>query len=281
MNNFVITIARGFGSGGKEIATKLGERLGIPCYERQILTLASDKSGIDESLFVDSDEKLRSNKVAKLLHKIPFSNVLEPHEKAFVSDTNLFNIQAEIIRELARTESCIIVGKCADFVLKDSFDNRYHVYKKNVFNSEVGIGYIGSCEIKNDKYLFQGEKFDTPEELCEAFKEHANTLPFPIALFDQSLRQSSQLAGIFDYYLKTVLGFSDLDSKNYFLAKGCGYCKTIGETKLEIHVLSDIVINSSVNDKITIFYKYHNFFLKILTEGFNFKIPFPTLSEVS
>ena len=127
MNNFVITIARGFGSGGKEIATKLGERLGIPCYERQILTLASDKSGIDESLFVDSDEKLRSNKVAKLLHKIPFSNVLEPHEKAFVSDTNLFNIQAEIIRELARTESCIIVGKCADFVLKD-FDNVISIY---------------------------------------------------------------------------------------------------------------------------------------------------------
>ena len=127
MNNFVITIARGFGSGGKEIATKLGERLGIPCYERQNLTLASDKSGIDESLFVDSDEKLRSNKVAKLLHKIPFSNVLEPHEKAFVSDTNLFNIQAEIIRELARTESCIIVGKCADFVLKD-FDNVISIY---------------------------------------------------------------------------------------------------------------------------------------------------------
>lgn len=89
--------------------------------------MASDKSGIDESLFVDSDEKLRSNKVAKLLHKIPFSNVLEPHEKAFVSDTNLFNIQAEIIRELARTESCIIVGKCADFVLKD-FDNVISIY---------------------------------------------------------------------------------------------------------------------------------------------------------
>ena len=74
MKNYVITVARGFGSGGKDIATRLGEALGIPCYERQILTLASDKSGIDESLFVDSDEKLRSNKVAKLLHKIPFSN---------------------------------------------------------------------------------------------------------------------------------------------------------------------------------------------------------------
>ena len=127
MNNFVITIARGFGSGGKEIATKLGEKLGIPCYERQILTLASDYSGIDESLFVESDEKLRANKIAKLLHMIPAKNVVEPHEKAFVSDTNLFNIQAEIIRNLAKTESCIIVGKCADYVLKD-FDNVISVY---------------------------------------------------------------------------------------------------------------------------------------------------------
>lgn len=127
MNNFVITIARGFGSGGKEIATKLGERLGIPCYERQILTLASDKSGIDESLFVESDEKLRANKIAKLLHKIPVKNVVEPNEKAFVSDTNLFNIQAEIIRNLAKTESCIIVGKCADYVLRD-FDNVISIY---------------------------------------------------------------------------------------------------------------------------------------------------------
>ena len=127
MNNFVITIARGFGSGGKEIATKLGERLGIPCYERQILTLASDKSGIDESLYVESDEKLRANKIAKLLHKIPVKNVVEPNEKAFVSDTNLFNIQAEIIRNLAKTESCIIVGKCADYVLRD-FDNVISIY---------------------------------------------------------------------------------------------------------------------------------------------------------
>ncbi len=127
MNNFVITIARGFGSGGKEIATKLGERLGIPCYERQILTLASDKSGIDESLYVESDEKLRANKIAKLLHKIPVKNVVEPNEKAFISDTNLFNIQAEIIRNLAKTESCIIVGKCADYVLRD-FDNVISIY---------------------------------------------------------------------------------------------------------------------------------------------------------
>lgn len=121
MENYVITIARGFGSGGKEIATRLGERLGIPVYERQILTMASDKSGIDESLFVETDEQLRGKKMAAFLKELP-PTTLEPHEKAFVSDTNLYNIQADIIRSLAKTESCIIVGKCADYLLKE-YDN--------------------------------------------------------------------------------------------------------------------------------------------------------------
>ena len=65
MDNYVITIARGFGSGGKDIGTRLSKELGIPCYERQILTMASEKSGIDESLFVETDEKLRN----KYFHK--------------------------------------------------------------------------------------------------------------------------------------------------------------------------------------------------------------------
>ena len=127
MDHYVITIARGFGSGGKEIATKLSERLQIPCYDRQLLTMASEQSGIDESLFVETDEKLRGKHIANFLRKIPFSTVLEPHEKDFVSDINLFNIQAELIRNLARSESCIIVGKCADHILR-KFDNVISVY---------------------------------------------------------------------------------------------------------------------------------------------------------
>ena len=64
MKNYVITIARGFGSGGKDIATRLGEALGIPCYERQILTMASDQSGIDESVFVETDEKSQWKRIS-------------------------------------------------------------------------------------------------------------------------------------------------------------------------------------------------------------------------
>lgn len=59
MDNIVITVARGFGSGGKEIASKVAKDLGISCYENRILTLASQLSGLDEELFNEVNERVR------------------------------------------------------------------------------------------------------------------------------------------------------------------------------------------------------------------------------
>ena len=117
-DHFVITVARGFGSGGKEIASKLAHDLGIHCYENRILTLASQMSGLDEQLFAEVNERLRKDKYSGLLRGLPRS--LKPKvEETFVSDDHLFAIQKQIIEQLADTESCVIVGKCADWVLKD------------------------------------------------------------------------------------------------------------------------------------------------------------------
>lgn len=117
-DHFVITVARGFGSCGKEIASKLAHDLGIHCYENRILTLASQMSGLDEQLFAEVNERLRKDKYSGLLRGLPRS--LKPKaEETFVSDDHLFAIQKQIIEQLADTESCVIVGKCADWVLKD------------------------------------------------------------------------------------------------------------------------------------------------------------------
>ena len=99
MKKYVITIARGFGSGGKEIGVKLGERLGIPCYEQQLLRMASEQSGINEALFNLADEKLE---VKDRLKGLPFNYVVEPSDKRFTSNNNLFNIQSELIRKLSK-----------------------------------------------------------------------------------------------------------------------------------------------------------------------------------
>ncbi len=127
MKNFVITIARGFGSGGKQIGVRLSKKLGIPCYDSQILTMASDDSGINRELFAEVDEKLRGSYITKRLMGLPSEYIIQPSEKNFVSDTNLYNYQAKIIRELANSESCIIVGKCADHILRD-YDNVVSVF---------------------------------------------------------------------------------------------------------------------------------------------------------
>ena len=128
MKNYVVTIARGFGSGGKEIGSKLAQRMGIPCYEDQILRMASDFSGINEALFQEANEKLNhSAYVLGYLKKVPFTSIATPNTREFTSDVNLFNIQSEIIKRLASSESCVIIGKCADYVLRE-YPNVISVY---------------------------------------------------------------------------------------------------------------------------------------------------------
>lgn len=112
---FVITIARGFGSGGKQIARAVAKELGIPCHEHDILTLAAEKSGYDRAKFAEADEKIVRH---SLLHTL---------SESFVPNDVLFEHQAKVIRELAEKESCVIVGKCADYVLRD-MDNVFSFY---------------------------------------------------------------------------------------------------------------------------------------------------------
>ena len=119
MNTYVITIARGFGSGGKAIGVALGKELGIPCYESEILKMASEKSGLNEALFFERDEKLKGSYFSNLLKSTPSDYAVEPMDRKFTHDNNLYNLQKEIILELAQTKSCIIVGKCADNVLRN------------------------------------------------------------------------------------------------------------------------------------------------------------------
>jgi len=119
VENIVITIARQYGSGGKTVGQMLADELGIPFYSRDILRLASEDSGISEGLFAEADEKLKNNPLLKLSTNIYDGDLIPPESGEFVSDKNLFNYQAKIIKQLAETQSCVIVGRCADFVLKD------------------------------------------------------------------------------------------------------------------------------------------------------------------
>lgn len=118
MNNYVITIARGFGSGGKAIGERLGKMLGIPCYEQEILKMASEYSGLNEALFRKNDEKLSGSFLYNLVMRTQYCETMAPTVRNFISDDNLYNIQKELIQKLSKQKSCIIVGKCANHILR-------------------------------------------------------------------------------------------------------------------------------------------------------------------
>jgi len=119
MKNFVITIARGFGSGGKQIGLKISGDLNIKLMDKELLELASIESGISEELFALADEKLNRRLLMQVPDRAHYGNVLRPENRKFVSDMNLFNYQVKILRSLAKTESFIVMGKAANFVLRD------------------------------------------------------------------------------------------------------------------------------------------------------------------
>lgn len=118
MESFIITIARGYGSGGKQIAIRLAGELGVKYYDRELIRMASEQHGINEALFNLADETHSANPFAK---KYISTEIASPDSDAFLSKNNLFNMQADIIKKLADSgESCIIVGRCAHHILKDN-----------------------------------------------------------------------------------------------------------------------------------------------------------------
>jgi len=119
MNNVVITIARQYGSGGRTIGEMLAKKLNVHYYDKELMKLASDDSGINEALFVNADEKVKITKLFHIAKKEYHGELIPPESDDFTSTDNLFNYQAKIIRDLAKEESCVIIGRCADYVLKD------------------------------------------------------------------------------------------------------------------------------------------------------------------
>lgn len=117
--NTVITIGRECGSGGRLIGNRLAEKLGIKCYDKELLTLAAKQSGLCEELFEAHDEKPTRSFLYSLVMD---SYSLGYSTSSFVDmplNHKVFLAQFETIKHLAETESCVIVGRCADYALAD------------------------------------------------------------------------------------------------------------------------------------------------------------------
>ncbi len=119
-DKFVINIGRQLGSGGKEIGEKLAERLGISFYDKELINLASEESGLSKEFFEKADEKASQGIIGGLFGmRFPFiSDGAIPYGTCLSNDA-LFKIQSDVIRHLAEQKSCLFVGRCADYILRE------------------------------------------------------------------------------------------------------------------------------------------------------------------
>lgn len=118
--HMIITIGRQYGSGGREIAFKLAEKLGIKCYDKELLGLAAKESGIAEQLFETHDEKSANSFLYSLVMDTYYTGYSTPAFVDMPINQKIFLAQFETIKKIAENESCIIVGRCADYVLENN-----------------------------------------------------------------------------------------------------------------------------------------------------------------
>ena len=121
-NKLVITIERQYGSGGRIVGKRLAEELGVSYYDDEILSMTAEKSAVGEQYFRLADEKAGNNVLRKIVGGMGRKLALG-HPKIdgdVTSPENLFRFQSEVIRELADHESCVIIGRCADYILESA-----------------------------------------------------------------------------------------------------------------------------------------------------------------
>ena len=114
-NNTVITISREYGSGGRIIGKMVAEKLGIPFYDNEIITMSAEESGINAEYFKEAENMAKSSISLSISMLYPSTEVygMPLNEKIFIT-------QSRVIREVAEEGPCVIVGRCADYVLRSN-----------------------------------------------------------------------------------------------------------------------------------------------------------------
>ena len=118
MDKFVITISREYGSGGRLIGDLLAKELGVPFYDKEIIHMAAEKSGMSAGFIEKSDESIPST----FLHNLKYS-AYSSYDSVSFYDTpitdKVYLAQSAVLKELAAEQSCVIAGRCADYILRD------------------------------------------------------------------------------------------------------------------------------------------------------------------
>ena len=160
MDKFVIVITRTCGSGGTTISKMLSQYYGINRYDRKLLQLASEDSGISEKLFAKADEVTKTKLLYRVSKKLYNGELIPPESNDFASDQNLFNYQAKVLKELAITESFVCVGRACDYILKDLPNVlKVFIYAPEELCIDREAARQGISHKEAEKYVLKNNKF--------------------------------------------------------------------------------------------------------------------------
>ncbi len=141
-HRIILTIGRQFGSGGRQIGKKLAKAFGIGYYDDELIGVAARESGLCKEIFEKADEKASNNLAYTFTMGYPYVGMYMPYNNVLSND-ELFRIQSDAIRNLAAKEACVMVGRCADYILRDNPDcisffihNRSEVRIQRIVESE-------------------------------------------------------------------------------------------------------------------------------------------------
>ena len=155
----VITIARQYGSGGRIIGKKLAESLGIPFYDKELIAMAAKKSGLSEEIFAKADEKATSSLLYSLvMGTYNFGTHFSPVSDMPIND-RLFVIQSDIIKSAAQEGPCVVVGRCADYILREH-PHCFHVFIRADHEERIKriVGEYGEPQAKAEDLLIKKDK---------------------------------------------------------------------------------------------------------------------------
>lgn len=159
MDKYIITIGRQFGSGGRSIGQKIAEKLNIHFYDKELISIAAKESGTDPEIFKDVDEKAANSLLYSLSTGMyGFGSGFSAMGDLPVND-KLYLLQHKIIKEIAEKESCVIVGRCADYVLRENPDCvNIFIYADMAFRKEQSVKKHGIDEARAEHIINKTDK---------------------------------------------------------------------------------------------------------------------------
>ena len=200
-NNYVISIGREYGSGGKYIGEELAKRLGVKCYDNELIKKVSNDYNIDIDILKKVDERQKSSFWYSFATNYVFS---KDKVSPISADDNLFLKQAKVIEDLYNKESCIIIGRCSDYILKDK-DNVISIF---IYASDIDFKIKRKVEfdkLSKKDALKKINKIDN--ERKEYYKHFTNQVwgnmkNYSICL-DTSKLGIDNTIDILEYYIKS------------------------------------------------------------------------------